>query len=103
MPIESSKEVAFEGFQRLGGEYVRGEPRDLTPLTASGIKPLEQAQTDGPYDMRSASPEIVTVAEASPENPRHGGADLIELKDGTLLLAKMEVYRSRLPNQAGDD
>jgi sialidase-1 len=53
--------------------------------------------------MKADPPLIVTVAEASQEHPRHGGADLIELKDGTLLMAKMEIYKSHLQHQAGDD
>lgn len=48
-------------------------------------------------------PEIVMVAEASEEHPRNGSADLIELKDGTLFMARMQGYHSKLAQQAGDD
>jgi len=46
-------------------------------------------------------PEIITAVEATEEHPRQGGASLIELKDGSILLAWMQADRS--PAEAGDD
>ena len=43
------------------------------------------------------------VAEASAEHPRHGGADLIELKDGSIFLLKMEITKSGALRHGGDD
>lgn len=51
----------------------------------------------------ASAPEIVVIAEASEDHPRHGGADLIELKDGSIFLLKMLIHKSGLKNQAGDD
>jgi sialidase-1 len=53
--------------------------------------------------MRSKGVEILTITEASEDHPRHGGADFIELSDGSIFLAKMLIYKSKLRNQAGDD
>lgn len=47
--------------------------------------------------------EIVTVAEASEEHPRHGGADMIELEDGSIFMSKMLIHKSGLELGAGDD
>lgn len=47
--------------------------------------------------------EIVTVAEGTESHPRHGGADMIGLRDGSLLMIRMIIYSSSLRNQAGDD
>ncbi len=49
------------------------------------------------------SPEIVMVAEATEEHPRHGGADMVELKDGSIFMSKMLIHKSGLTLQAGDD
>ena len=51
----------------------------------------------------SKGPEIVMVAEASEEHPRNGGADLIELEDGSIFMSKMLTHKSGLEFQAGDD
>jgi sialidase-1 len=51
----------------------------------------------------SRSPEIVMVAEATEEHPRHGGCDMIELKDGRIFMAKMEITKSNKVRHAADD
>ena len=51
----------------------------------------------------SGDPEIIMVAEASAEYPRHGGADVIELNDGTLFMCRMLIHNSELAEGAGDD
>ena len=43
------------------------------------------------------------VAEASEERPRNGGADIVELKDGSIFMAKMDIFSSDLAEPAGDD
>jgi hypothetical protein len=48
-----------------------------------------------------AQPHILTVAPASEEHPRHAGASVVELNEGTIFLAWMEISKSRF--QAGDD
>ena len=48
-------------------------------------------------------PEIVYVAHASEEHPRHGGADMIELNDGSIFMCKMLIHKSGLELGAGDD
>ena len=53
--------------------------------------------------MTRSGVEIVMVAEASREHPRHGGADMIELKDGSILLARMQTDECTLEHAAGDD
>jgi len=45
----------------------------------------------------------VMVAEGTEEHPRHGGADMIELKDGSIFMVKMEIRKSDLEQPAGDD
>jgi len=51
----------------------------------------------------SKAPEIVTVAEGTAEHPRHGSADMLELRDGSILMVRMLGYGSDLRQQAGDD
>jgi len=51
----------------------------------------------------SKAPEIVMVAEAGEEHPRHGGADLIELKDGSLFMVKMQANQNPKLRHAADD
>lgn len=46
-------------------------------------------------------PHILTVAPATEETPRHAGASMVELNDGAIFLAWMEISRSKF--QAGDD
>jgi sialidase-1 len=48
-------------------------------------------------------PEIVMVAEASEEHPRHGGLDMLELKDGSIFMAKMEITKGKHLRHAADD
>jgi hypothetical protein len=49
------------------------------------------------------SVEIITVAKGSVDHPQYSGADLIELKDGSLFMSQTIGYRSKLRHQAGDD
>lgn len=51
----------------------------------------------------SRVPEIVMVAEATAEHPRHGGLDMIELKDGGIFMAKMEITAGKDLRHAADD
>lgn len=53
--------------------------------------------------MASNDIEIVMVAQASAKHPRNGGADLIDLKDGSILIARMKIFSSELEFPAGDD
>ncbi len=48
-------------------------------------------------------PEIHYVARASREHPRHGGADMVELADGSIFMLKMLIHESNLDQGAGDD
>jgi len=48
-------------------------------------------------------PEIVVAAEATEEHPRHSCGDMLELKDGTLFMAKMEIFKSEGLRHAADD
>jgi len=47
--------------------------------------------------------ECVTVAQATAEHPRHGGADMIELRDGSIFMAKMIINRAEGLRHAADD
>jgi sialidase-1 len=49
------------------------------------------------------SPEIMTVAEATKQHPRHAGCAFLERKDGSILLAWMEIAKNPLDQPAGDD
>ena len=51
----------------------------------------------------SSKPEIVMVVEATEEHPRHSCGDILELKDGSLFMAKMEVFKSSDLRHAADD
>jgi len=51
----------------------------------------------------SRKPEIIMVAEASAEHPRNGGADMIELKDGTIFMLRMEAVKGVNLRHAADD
>lgn len=53
--------------------------------------------------MTSKGIEIITVAEASAEHPRHSSASMIELKDSSVLMAWIEFSKSNLEHAAGDD
>lgn len=48
-------------------------------------------------------PEIVMVAEASAEHPRNGGADMVELKDGSIFMVRMEAVTGKNLRHAADD
>ena len=43
------------------------------------------------------------VAQASAEHPRNGGADMVELEDGSIFMSRMLIHASGLKEQAGDD
>jgi len=51
----------------------------------------------------SRKPEIVMVAEASEAHPRNGGADMIELNDGTIFMSRMEAVRATGLRHSADD
>ncbi len=51
----------------------------------------------------SKKPEIVMVVEATEEHPRHSCGDILELKDGSLFMAKMEIFKSDSLRHAADD
>ena len=51
----------------------------------------------------SKEPEIVMVVEATEEHPRHSCGDMVELKDGRLFMAKMEVFKSGDLRHVADD
>lgn len=48
-------------------------------------------------------PQIVTVVEASEQFPRHSCGDMVELKDGSLYMVKMEIFKSDELRHAADD
>ena len=51
----------------------------------------------------SGKPEIVMVVEATEAHPRHSCGDMVELKDGSLFMAKMEIFKSSDLRHAADD
>jgi len=51
----------------------------------------------------SRKPEIVMVVEATEEHPRHSCGDIVELKDGSLFMNKMEIFKSGGLRHAADD
>jgi len=51
----------------------------------------------------SGKPEIVMVVEATEAHPRHSCGDMVELKDGSLFMAKMEIFKSSDLRNAADD
>jgi len=51
----------------------------------------------------SRKPEIVMVVEATEEHPRHSCGDMVELKDGSLFMNKMEIFKSGDLRHAADD
>ncbi|MAE63441.1 MAG: hypothetical protein CMJ18_04145 [Phycisphaeraceae bacterium] len=53
--------------------------------------------------MAKDDPQILTIARGSEQHPRNGGADLIELADGSIFMARMLAYDSPLDQPAGDD
>ena len=48
-------------------------------------------------------PEIVMVVEATEQYPRHSCGDMLELKDGSLFMVKMEIFKSDGLRHDADD
>ena len=51
----------------------------------------------------SREPEIVMVVEATEEHPRHSCGDMLELRDSSLFMVKMEIFKSGDLRHAADD
>src|SRR5687768_10068113 len=74
-----------------------------SPCSESRRPPRPEALRHLEITQMSRKPEIVMVAEATEEHPRNGGAELIELNDGAIFMARMEAVPAQGLIHSADD
>jgi len=92
--IFSSRQVE-EGGPEVSSEYRQTLFQTISYPYTVGVVP------DGPEDIRPEDEALCyMVNPATPEAPRHGEGDLIERKDGSLLLVWTDFYAGRMRDDA---